>query len=70
MNEKVCIVCQDFPVFHKIQILEDGKEKVQYLCSEHFREIEDPRKFFSLLNMENIHNLPPEEALYTEFFSD
>lgn len=69
MNEKVCVVCQDFPVFHRIVIVEEGKEKEQYLCSEHFREIEDPRRFFSLLSSDEVQ-IPPEEALYTEFFSD
>lgn len=69
MNEKACIVCQDFPVFHTIRIVEDGREKIQYLCSEHFRQIEDPRRFFSLLGTHEIE-IPPEEALYTEFFSD
>ena len=70
MNEKVCMVCQDFPVFHKIQIVEEGRETIQYLCSEHFQEIEDPRKFFSLLQTDTDIRIPSEEVLYTEFFSD
>lgn len=69
MNEKCCIVCQDFPVFHKIQIVENGVEKIQYLCAEHFSQIEDPRRFFSLLDSHEVQ-IPPEEILYTEFFSD
>lgn len=69
MNEKICVVCQDFPVFHTIQIIEGGKEKVQYLCSTHFQEIEDPKRFFSILDTHEIQ-IPPEEVLYTEVFSD
>lgn len=69
MNEKTCVVCQDFPVFHKIQITTGDGEKTQYLCSVHFQEVEDPKKFFSLLESNEIP-IPPDEVLYTEFFSD
>lgn len=69
MNEKVCIVCQDFPVFHTIQIIEEGQEKTQYLCSEHFQQIEDPKRFFSLLESHEIR-IPSEEMLYTEVLLD
>ncbi len=69
MNEKRCIVCQDFPVFHKIQIIADGQEKIQYLCTEHFGQIQDPKRFFSLLTSHEMQ-IPPEEILYTEIFSD
>lgn len=69
MNQKACIVCQDFPAFHTIQIVDEGKERTEYLCSEHYKEVEDPKRFFSLLDSDAIQ-LPTEETLYLEFFSD
>lgn len=69
MNQNQCTVCKMLPAPHIFKIMEAGKEKVQYLCSEHFLEIDDPKRFFSIL--EDI-NLAQEETftLSSEIFSD
>lgn len=50
MIDKECIVCQDFPALHKVTITEGDTVSTHYLCATHFQEVQDPRKFFSMLD--------------------
>ena len=68
MNERICVVCQDYPAFHVIQVsTDDGAEYTHYLCQEHYQQIEDPKRFFSILD----HQFPQEDFFISnEIFSD
>ena len=68
MIDKACVLCQDFPALHKITITDGDNVIVHYLCSNHFQEVKDSRKFFSLLETVNL----PQQEFYdlSEFMID
>lgn len=50
MLDRECIVCQEFPALHKVTITQGDTMTTHYLCTAHFQEIQDTRKFFSMLD--------------------
>lgn len=50
MKDRECIVCQEFPALHKVTITEGDTVTTHYLCGIHFQEVQDTKKFFSMLD--------------------
>jgi len=68
MIDKACIVCGEFPALHKITLTRNDQLITHYLCSVHFQDIQDPKRFFSILD-----DMPvKEEHFYdiSEFYID
>ena len=68
MIDKACILCEDFPALHKITITNGDTVTVHYLCTLHFQEVKDSRRFFSLLDNVDV----PHQEYYdiSEFMTD
>ena len=49
MFDHTCIQCNDSPALHRITITREDRIAIQYVCSYHYQQVEDPKKFFSLL---------------------
>lgn len=66
MFDKVCEVCQEYIATHIITIYIKDKEQQHYLCDDHYQEMENPRRFISMLDFP----ITEEDSLLKDIYPD
>lgn len=66
MMDRVCEVCQEYLASHMITLYVGNREQNHYLCDDHYQEMENPRRFISLLD----YPIPEEDTLLKEIYPD
>lgn len=66
MMDHTCEVCKEYLATHMITIYVGDHEQDHYLCDEHYQQMENPRRFISLLD----YPVTEEDSLIKEIYPD
>ncbi len=66
MMDHICEVCQEYIATHIVTVYSPTKSCDHYLCDDHYDQMENPRRFLSLLD----YPLEIEDPFLKEIYPD